>query len=70
MESTSIVVLIPSSVPPILTIPNLVLDVLLVGKGATKGSKTNWGKLGHKQLIKVSTIFCLFNNWRSFRSKL
>jgi hypothetical protein len=46
MESTSIVVLIPSSVPPILTIPNLVLDVLLVGKGATKGIKQIGASLG------------------------
>jgi hypothetical protein len=40
MESTSIVVLVPSSAPPILTIPNLVLDVVLVGDGGTKGGTT------------------------------
>jgi hypothetical protein len=38
MESTSIVVPIPSFVLPILTIPNVVLDVVLAGDGGTKGS--------------------------------
>jgi hypothetical protein len=38
MESTSIVVPIPSFVLRILTIPNVVLDVVLVRDGGTKGS--------------------------------
>jgi hypothetical protein len=48
MESTSIVVMVPSSTPPILIVLDLVLDDILVGEGATKGGKKNWGKLGHK----------------------
>jgi hypothetical protein len=47
MESTFIVGLVPSSTPPIQTIVDLVLDVILVGKGGTKGgrikSKKPWG---------------------------
>jgi hypothetical protein len=37
-------VLVPSSTPPILTIPNLVLDVDLAREGGTKGGKTKFGK--------------------------
>jgi hypothetical protein len=44
MESTSIVVLVPSSSPPILTILDFILDVILVGEGATKGGTTKFGK--------------------------
>jgi hypothetical protein len=36
--------MVPFYAPPILTIVDLVLDVILVGKGATKGSKTKLGK--------------------------
>jgi hypothetical protein len=45
LESTYIVVLIPSFTPPILIVPNLVLDIVLVGDGATKGSTTKFGKV-------------------------
>jgi len=44
MESTSIVVLVPSCAPPILTIPNLVLDIVLVGEGGTIGGTTKYRK--------------------------
>ncbi len=44
MGSTSIVVPIPSSVPPILTIPNLVLKYVLAREGGTKGGRTKFGK--------------------------
>ncbi len=44
MESTSIVVLVPSFVPPILTVIDLVLDVVLVGEGGTKGGTTKFRK--------------------------
>ncbi len=43
MKSTSIVV-IPSFAPPILTIPNLVLNNILARKEATKEAKTKLGK--------------------------
>ncbi len=45
MESTSIVVSIPSFAPPILIVPNLILDLILVGKGATKISSKKSGKV-------------------------
>jgi hypothetical protein len=48
MESTFIVVLVPSFTPPILIVLDLVLDGILVEEGATKGGKQNWGKLGDK----------------------
>lgn len=40
LESTSIVVAIPSFAPPILTILDLVLDVVIAGEGGTKGGTT------------------------------
>ncbi len=47
MESTSIVVMVPSFTPSILIVLDLVMDGVLVGEGATKGGKQNWGKHGH-----------------------
>jgi hypothetical protein len=44
MESTTIVVMVPSSAPPTLTILDLVLDVVLAREGATKRSTTKFGK--------------------------
>ncbi len=44
MESTSIVVLVPSFIPLILIVLDLVLDVVLVGERATKGGTTKYGK--------------------------
>ncbi len=44
MESTSIMVSVPSFTPPILIVLNLVLDNILTGKGAAKGNKTKSGK--------------------------
>jgi hypothetical protein len=44
MESTSIMVLVPSSTPPILIVPDLVLDDILTRKGATKRGKKKSGK--------------------------
>jgi hypothetical protein len=44
MESTSIVVLIPSFAPPILIVPDLVLGIILVGEGATKIGTKKSGK--------------------------
>jgi hypothetical protein len=44
MESTSIVVLVPSFAPPILTILNLVLDIILTREGGTKGGRTKFRK--------------------------
>jgi len=46
MESASIMVLVPSSIPLILIVPNLVLNVVLVGEGATEGSTTKFGTVG------------------------
>jgi hypothetical protein len=40
METTSIVVLVPSSTPPILIVLNLVIDGILAGEGATNEGKT------------------------------
>jgi hypothetical protein len=40
MESTSIMVSIPSFTPPILIIPYLVIDVVLTKKGGTKSGTT------------------------------
>jgi hypothetical protein len=45
MESTSIVVLVPIFAPPILTIIDLVLDVVLAREGGTKGGRTKCGKV-------------------------
>jgi hypothetical protein len=45
MESTSITVLVLSSTPHILTAPNLVLDGILAGDGATNKDKTKLGKI-------------------------
>jgi len=44
MESTSIIVLVLSSTPHILTIPNFVLDDIQTGDGATNKGKTKLGK--------------------------
>jgi hypothetical protein len=44
MESTSIMVPIPSYVPPILTILDLALDNVLVQEGATNEGRTKLGK--------------------------
>lgn len=44
MEFASIVVLFPSFTPLILIVLDIVLDVVLVGEGATKGSTTKLGK--------------------------
>jgi hypothetical protein len=44
MKSTSIVVSVPSSAPPILIVSDLVLNGILVRKGATKECKTKLGK--------------------------
>ncbi len=40
MESTSIVVEVPSYAPAILVVLDLALDVVLVRKGGTKGGRT------------------------------
>jgi hypothetical protein len=45
MGSTSIVVLVPFSTPPILTVLNFVLDVILAKDGGTKGGRTKFGKV-------------------------
>jgi hypothetical protein len=45
LESTSIVFLIPSSIPPILIVLDLVLDTILVRNRATKGGTTKYGKV-------------------------
>lgn len=52
---------VPFFASPKLTVPNLVLDGILAGKGATKESRIKLGKVGHKQVTKVCTIFRLFN---------
>jgi hypothetical protein len=44
MESTSIMGSIPSFTPPILIIPNLVLDVVITKKGGTKSGTTRSAK--------------------------
>jgi hypothetical protein len=44
MESTSIVVLVPSYAPPMLIVPYIIIDIILGGEGATKGNTTNYGK--------------------------
>jgi hypothetical protein len=48
MKSTSIVVPVPSSIFPILTISNMVLDDVRAGKGVVKGGTNLLGKLGHR----------------------
>jgi hypothetical protein len=37
-------VLVPSFAPPILIVPNLVMDVILLREGATKKGTTKLGK--------------------------
>ncbi len=44
LESTSIVVLVPSSAPPILIVPDWVCDYVLFGRGAINEGKLNSGK--------------------------
>jgi hypothetical protein len=43
MESTSIMVVVPSFGPPILIVPKWVCDYILFGKGATNESKVKLG---------------------------
>jgi hypothetical protein len=63
MESTSIMVLVPSFAPPILIVPNLVMDVILLREGATKKRHNKIREnLGIGKLIKVSTIPRFFSS--------
>jgi hypothetical protein len=60
MESTSIVVIVPSFGPPILIVPKWVCDYILFGKGATNEGKVKvgrvWAYVTNQSLCKSSSF--------------